>query len=55
MDLSLELIKEQHSSVSLVYAKYFFDQAALCVNYFSDFCFWPKFQAQHVKTFKQML
>ena len=23
-----------------------FPQAALCVNYFSDFCFWSKFQAQ---------
>ena len=53
MDRSLELIKEQHSSVSLVYAKYFLRQR----------CVWTIFQifvfgqnSKHrVKTFEQTL
>ena len=53
MDLSLELIKEQHSSVSLVYAKYFLRQR--CVwTIFRIFVFGQN-SKHRVKTFEQTL
>ena len=53
MDRSLELIKEQHSSVSLVYAKYFLRQR--CVwTIFRIFVFGQN-SKHRVKTFEQTL